>query len=65
MIFTADSSMSYRSGDYRIIWNTMGWSVWNYARQKACIVRDVRLPVAMEACEADAEAKGLDAVFVK
>lgn len=43
----------------------MGWSVWNYARQKACIVRDVRLPAAMEACEADAEAKGLDAVFVK
>lgn len=53
MRFHASSDLEYRSGEYRLIWNIKGWSAWNYTKDKALICRDVRLPVAMEACEAD------------
>lgn len=54
MIFHAISDLEYRSGEYRLIWNTFGWTAWNYTKTPACLIRDVRLPTAMEVCEKDA-----------
>lgn len=53
LIWHADKPMTYRSGSYRLYWTTMGWSAWDFSKRKALLIRDVRLPEAMKACEDD------------
>lgn len=65
MQFHAESQVSYRCGNYRVVWGVMGWTAWNYAKRAACLARDVRLAEAMEACEQDAKCSELQAEFVK
>lgn len=53
MIFHADSNQTYRCGDYGIYWGTRGWTVYNYAKRKACLGKDLTISQAMAVAEKD------------